>query len=665
VSDDIQAVAAKLGVETCYTDALGTRRQVAGDDLRRIVEAITGHSPDAGRGSSVWVLRERETAFRSGLDGDGELAWVLESDAGPVGAGVSSDGWIRLDAPVRHGVYRLRAALAGDGPMRDRGVVVVTPGRAYRPVFLNGEHRVWVLAVQLYGMRSDRDWGHGDFGSLLRLVDIAADHGAAGIGLNPLHMLYPDRPEQCSPYAPNSRLFLNPLYIDVEAVPEYRDIPKPPSAEIHRLRAAPMIDYAGVGIAKMAALRACHAAFARGTDLARRRDFDAFRQEQGELLERFAAFETLRSRHGGPWWNWPEEMRRPQQEVLDSVRKEAGEDMDFHCFLQWIADRQLEACAARAAERGMPVGLYLDMAVGVEPGGFDVWCEQDAILQGLAIGAPPDILNPAGQNWGLASFNPDALARSGFHMLRETLRAVMRHAGAIRIDHVLGLNRFFLMPAHEDARHGAYVRFPLEAMLATIALESVRAECLVVGEDLGTVPEGFRERMAEWGVWGYRLMMFERRHDGAFIGSEHYPREALVAFNTHDLPTFQGWMTGRDFEVRAALGIDPGETPQDREQARAALRAALPDAEAQDENLFEAVVRFLARSPSGILAVAVEDVMGQVEQVNLPGTTTEHPNWRRRWPVTLERLAHAGALATLADVLRREARDYRDGRGLS
>jgi 4-alpha-glucanotransferase len=275
------------------------------------------------------------------------------------------------------------------------------------------------------------------------------------------------------------------------------------------------------------------------------------------------------------WWDWPEPWRRPGDADLAALRREPEAELGLYEYIQWIADTQLRECRVRAQSHGLAVGLYLDVAVGVDAGGADAWSEPEAVLASLSVGAPPDVMNSAGQNWGLAGFNPAGLEARRFAPFRAMLRSVMRHAGAIRIDHVLGLKRLFLIPHGMSAQDGAYVRLPFDALLAVIAQESVRQRCIVIGEDLGTVPEGFRDTMWDWGLWSYLVLLFERGWDGAFRRPEHFNHDALVTFSTHDLPTFAGWRSNHDLEVKRGLGIDPGESHEQRGHAINAMRQAL------------------------------------------------------------------------------------------
>ena len=337
------------------------------------------------------------------------------------------------------------------------------------------------------------------------------------------------------------------------------------------------------------------------------------------------------------------------------------EQQEFACgfiaFCQWIADRQLAACKETARTLGMRVGLYVDLAVGIDRYGADAWSDQDTILANVSVGAPPDEVNPAGQDWGLAPFHPARLAAHDFASLRRLLRATMRHAGAVRIDHVLGLNRLFLMPVGAGARNGAYVRYPFEASLRVIAEESRKARCVVIGEDLGTVPDGFRDTMTHWGLWTYRVLMFERLQDGQFAPPQTYPEQALATFNTHDLPTFRGWITGHDLRTKHDIGIDPGENAETRTWWQGSLRRLLSEqsgGRAAEE--FAAGAAVLGASPSKLSMVGLDDVLGMLEQANIPGTIGEHPNWRRKLPLDLEELGGRAELTAVAEAFAQSGR---------
>lgn len=546
----------------------------------------------------------------------------------------------------RDAIAKIVAALGGTAeivPLAPQAQVPATRAQAYQGP--PGRH--WMLATQLYGVRSRRNWGHGDFTDLIELIELAAQVGAAGIGINPLHALFDDAPHRPSPYSPNSRLFLNPHYIDLEAVPEFAGASTAAmAAEAERLRRTELVDYAGVADLKQRGLRAAYRTFRSGAPPERHADLEKFRRARPALTA-FAVFEVLRRRFPQPWWQWPAEWREPTDEALDRLRAEAGNEIGFYEYVQWLADSQLMRCRNRAL--GLPVGLYLDVAVGVQPTGFDAWHARDAVTRTLSVGAPPDLLNTLGQNWGLAGFSGAGLQASDYRAFRETLRAAMRYAGAIRIDHVLGLKRLYVVPDGLPPDQGAYLRMPFEALLRVTAEESVAHRCIVIGEDLGTVPDGFRKDVARYGLWSYQVTLFERDRRGAFHPPEHYAERALVTFSTHDLPTFAGWVAQHDLAVRAAIGIPAGETDKERAAAIAALRDALRTPE-MDTLDFPSVVRFLAASPAKLLAIALEDILGEREQINIPGTINSHPNWRRKLPLDLESIREDDMLREIARI---------------
>jgi 4-alpha-glucanotransferase len=647
-------VAALWGIDSDYVDARGHRQILEPEALARIVEAVATHAiPPQRRWLAPTIILRQGRPSRLDLPHlphGAIVRWTVLAADRPVADRESAALRLPDDLPI--GTYRLRLAVASDqGEASEEATLLVAPERAFQG---GTGVRHWALAVQLYSVRSYRNWGIGDFTDLRHLIELAAKLGAAGIGLNPLHALFDDRPELASPYAANSRLFLNLLYIDVEAIPEFPGLSGSRlEADVRRLRAAQQVNYPGVAAAKLEGLRLAHDAFGADANPSRRQDFVAFRLEQGQALLEFAGFEILRRRYGGPWWDWPPEWRCPSQGGLEALRQAQSSEFEFYEFVQWIADRQLGACRDAARSLGLPIGLYLDVAVGVDACGADAWSEQAAILNRLSVGAPPDLLNTGGQNWGLAGFNPAELEARAFAPFRRVCAVAMRHAGAIRLDHVLGLKRLFVIPHGMHPRMGAYLRFPFAPLLAVIAQESVRHRSIVIGEDLGTVPEGFRETIADWGLWSYLVMLFERDWDGSFHPPERYPANALVTFGTHDLPTFTGWWEGYDLTVKRDLGIDPGETDEERARAREAMRAALAQRGLLPEDRVDvaAVTRYLALAPTRLLIASLEDVLQIRDQPNVPGTITEHPNWRQRLPVPLEDLPTDARLLALARIL--------------
>ncbi len=493
---DLFAKAKELGIQTEFLDGQGHRHVTDAAALKIILDALPVRIPTRFLAEAV-VIRSGRPA-RTGLKAAAALPLRWKIVAGPkvIAEGETRRRVIVWPPDLPEGSYRLH--LTDATVFTEEAPLIVAPPRAFGGDFDRG----WLLAVQLYGVRSSRNWGIGDFTDLEGLIGLAGGLGADGVGLNPLHALFDDRPADCSPYSPNSRLFLNPLYIDVEKLGEFlpRDFDESSDA-LARLRASDIVDYAAVAELKWRALRSAFERFKAHPASDRQQDFEKFRAERGSLLSRFACFEALRHKLKKPWWEWPEQWRRPDEATCASLRKHPdGAEIEFVEFVQWTADRQLQGCRDRAARLGMKVGLYLDVAVGVQSDGFDAWNEQSAISRHLGVGAPPDPLNLAGQSWGLAGFNAAGLEIQSFEPYREMLRASMRYAGAIRLDHVLGLKRLYLVPHGFTADNGVYVQMPFEALLAATAQESVKHRCVVIGEDLGTVPDGFREQTADWGI---------------------------------------------------------------------------------------------------------------------------------------------------------------------
>jgi len=562
--------------------------------------------------------------------------------------------------------------------------------RCHLPAALDGGGRLWGLNVQLYSLRSRRNWGSGDFGDLAALVDVVAAAGGDFIGLNPLHALFPDNPAHISPYSPSHRAFLNALYIDVEAAPEFaasaaaqrRLASADFQARLAALRATGVVDYVGVAQAKFAILPLLFDQFKQAGG-ARARAFADWRAQQGEALERFARYEALqahfrRTSDAWGWPAWPEDYRDPASPAVADFAQTQADSISYRAWLQWLADAQLAAVAARAQASGMAIGLYRDLAVGANAGGAEVWSRQGVFAIGKAgcgganTGAPPDELNLLGQDWGLPPFVPHCLRDANYAPFVEVLRANMKHAGALRIDHVMGLMRLFWVAQDTPATEGAYVHYPFEALLDLVARASRDNACLVIGEDLGTVPEGLRERLAAAGMLSYHPLIFERYPDSQFRLPADMPRQALVCAGTHDLPTLAGFWRGVDLEVRTRLMLFPSdelrqrltaERDWDRGRLLWALEreGLLPDgvstAPAALPELAPAVIAaihaYLARSPAMLLAVQPEDLFGLTEQINVPGTLEhQHPNWQRKLPPAIEAWADDAGFAINVAALR-------------
>lgn len=548
------------------------------------------------------------------------------------------------------------------------------PGQCFIPPWLE-TGRAWGVSLMLYELRSARDWGIGDFADLAAFAEIAARAGADFVGVNPLHALFLAAPERASPFSPSSRLFLNPLYIAVDVLsggaPDAEE-----AAEIARLREADLVDYPAVCRLKLKALRRAFAAWKEASTS--KAEFEAFRREGGEALARHALFEALSlhmtaNGHGSGWRDWPRKFRNPESaEVRRFAAANAGE-ITFHIWLQWAAAAHLDMAAQAAKAAGMRIGLYLDFAVGETPDGSATWSKPELALPGMTIGAPPDMFTAGGQDWNLAPPSPAAMARENFATFRATMAALTASAGALRIDHVMSLRQLFLVPDGKPA-DGAYIRYPMATLLNLLGEASRRSGTVVIGEDLGIVPSGFREVMAGQKILSYRILYFERGPD-YFLDPKYYPRLALACLSTHDLPTWRGWWLGTDIGLRLDAGLIGASTAEKQREERAAERCLMvkamgdaglltPETRAEAEaalarpedgspaSLLVAAHRMIARTPSLLACVRLADMAGEEGQTNLPGTVDAFPNWRPRLRVAIEELealplfrALAGAMA--------------------
>ncbi|MFN2459152.1 MAG: 4-alpha-glucanotransferase [Candidatus Velthaea sp.] len=562
------------------------------------------------------------------------------------------------DLPL--GYHRLAVDAGAYGTAES--ALIVVPGAAAPPP----QPRAWGIAVQLYTIRSPRNWGIGDFGDLRRIVAIAAAEGAAYVGLNPLHATHRTDPEAASPYAPTSRRFLSWLAIDVAALPDAQDVAIAGAiadagfqAQLAALRATPLVDYTGVAACKERILRRCFAVFMeRGPDAA----FRTYVAAGGAALERFAIFEALVRRYGRDVAAWPAAYRDPATADVRAFADAERAEVVYGLYLQWRATQQLALVAAEGAGRG--VALYRDLAVGVDANGADVWVDPGTYVPSASVGAPPDVLNPGGQDWGLPPLGPRTLPRDGYRAVADLFRENMAYAGALRIDHAMSLMRLFWIPRGARAADGGYVPYPLEDVLGILALESVRAHCVVIGEDLGTVPAGFRERMASANVLSYRILFFERAADGGFVRAEEYPALALAATGTHDLAPFAAWLSGTDIALRERLGvIDAPFAAQERAEREGDRRRLigtliqsgdLAAREPEHDDVVVAAHRFLGRSPAAIVMMQIDDAVGEAEPVNVPGTSSEYPNWRRKLSADLEAIAADARFQKLCATLREQ-----------
>ncbi|MGE3773243.1 MAG: malto-oligosyltrehalose synthase [Gammaproteobacteria bacterium] len=696
--DDTLALrAAALGIAAGFHDVRGDWHAASAHTLRALIACL---DEAAGTPAAPWpaAIVRRRTELDAGLrlpDSQGldDLHLHVVHEDGSTARHratlrrAADALHLELDLPPLPLGYHRLALYEGPRCLAET-LCIVTPERCHLPDALAGESRLWGPAVQLYALRSARNWGIGDFTDLGTVLEQWAAHGAGLIGLNPLHALFVDEPSRASPYSPASRLFLNPLYLDVERIEDLRDCPAAQArlaapefqARLAALRAEDYVDYAAVAALKLEVLALLHAAFrARqsATEDPRVQDFARFRADAGIELRRHALWEALREHFGATglydWRAWPLAYRDPESPAVAAFLAAQGERVEFSEYLQWQCDRQLAAVAAHARALGLPIGLYGDVAVSVDRSGSETWSHPACFALDASVGAPPDDFSLDGQDWGLPPMIPARLRASGYAPFIALLRRCMRHVGALRIDHVMGLMRLYWIPPGAGARDGTYVHYPLADLLGILALESERHRCMVVGEDLGTVPDEIRAALDAHGVLSYRLLYFERAADGSFRAPSDYPGQALVAAGTHDLPTLAGYWEGRDLALRTALGLFPtDEIRQQQILARADARARLlirledesllpPGATADPQTLprmepalSRALHGLLARTPSKLLLVQLEDVPCLREQVNLPGTIDEHPNWRRKLDPPLEHWPGDERFVALCAALRAE-----------
>jgi len=509
----------------------------------------------------------------------------------------------------------------------------------------------WGLTVQLYGLRRPGDGGLGDTLALEAFARNVAAHGADALGISPVHAMFSANSGQYSPYSPSSRLFYNVLHAAPQATLGETPLRIAIEAcglgdELQRLEGLELIDWPAVSEARQRLLRQLFENFSTGGN-AQQADFDSFRAAGGQALENHCRFEALhaalldRCGHPQHWRDWPEEYRTPQSTAVEHFAREQADEVSYHAFCQWLIARGLERAQTAARSAGMKIGLLSDLAVGADGGGSQAWSRQEELLATLSVGAPPDILNRAGQNWGISAFSPWGLRANGYRAFIEMLRANLAHAGGMRIDHVMGLMRLWVMPEGAGPDEGAYLNYPFDDLLRLLTLEAWRHNAVILGEDLGTVPSGLREKLAVRNILGMRVLLFEQ-DNARFRPAHDWSRDALATTTTHDLPTLGGWWHGQDIDWRIRVGqnseADRQQQMAERERERQGLDVALrpyaggPDEPLNADRALQASACFVGHTPAPLVLLPLEDALGLEEQPNLPGTVDEHPNWRRRYP---------------------------------
>ncbi|WP_460148973.1 4-alpha-glucanotransferase [Pseudomonas sp. S3_E10] len=656
----LETLASRAGLAVDWIDANGRPQRVQPDALRAVLKGL-GHpadtdaeidaslheleqaqqakqlppllTVDSGHGLDLAHYFEPDTLCRVSLENGETLELRLDSNA--VLPGVIALGYHQVH--VNDQTFTLAVAPSHCYSVAE--AVDSQPARA------------WGLSAQLYSLRRLGDGGFGDTLALEHLVRAAAERGADALAISPMHAMFSADTSRYSPYSPSSRLFLNSLYASPACILGEREVRNAIEAiglveALHTLEQGSLIDWAAAANAKQRLLRALYEDFRHGQH-PQHADFLSFRQAGGEALENHCRFEAVQAARAAAgedldWRHWPEAWRTPQSPALAKFAEENRDEIGYFAFTQWLIARCLQRAQQAAKGSGMGVGLIADLAVGADGGGSQAWSRQDELLADLTVGAPPDILNRAGQGWGISAFSPEGLKRNGFRAFIEMLRANFAHAGGLRIDHVMGLQRLWVIPMDASPREGAYLYYPVDDMLRLLALESHRHQAIVLGEDLGTVPDGLREKLIGRSILGMRVLLFEQDHDGRFKPILDWPDNALATTSTHDLPTLNGWWHSRDIDWNIQLGLIDAPTVEQWSEHRLRERQALRQALSQDpqnfveeirnetDHMIDASVRYLGHTRAPLVVLPLEDALGVEEQANLPGTTDTHPNWRRR-----------------------------------
>ena len=678
------AILAEFGVDASTPErARAAAQRVRDDHWRRIVQpCVVLRAGQEGR-VDVHVPAGAPVSLRIvGEDGNDHLPWQVDNwnPDRPIDGRMIGEATFGIPGNLPLGYHELIVTIGthdADGSAADGGIhttatstIIVTPNRVGLPRRM-GASRVWGYAAQLYSVRSHHSWGLGDLTDLADLCTWSASQGAGYLLTNPLHAAEVAGRMEPSPYLPSSRLFVNPIYIRPELIAEYHDLDQYDASLIESLRTTTLdddpqalLDRDRTWQAKSQALELIHRV---DMSASRRMAFTAFRVARGRRLEDFATWCLLSELHGSDWHDWPAELHDPHGAAVARVRREHADRIDFHMWLQWIADQQLSTAQSSGTDAGMPVGLICDLAVGVNGSGADAWMLNGLFAREMNVGAPPDPFNQAGQDWGQPPMRPDVLEQMAYAPLREMVSNALRHAGGVRIDHIMGLFRLWWVPKGLGPRHGAYVRYNHEAMVGVVALEAYRAGALVIGEDLGTVEPWVRDHLASRGILGTSIMWFETGPDGRPRQPQQWREHAMSSVTSHDLPPTSSYLRGDHVELRDRLGLLTESVDEERENARreretwlASLRqqGVLEADEDDPEQVTLAMHTLLTRTPSKVINATLTDAVGDPRTQNLPGTEDEYPNWRVPLsgpdgePVYLEDLYSSDRVARMAKVLR-------------
>ncbi len=661
--DETRSRARAAGLASNWTDAFGKTKHVTVDTLRLVLDALGlagSAAPEDGGLGGADGLPPLLTADAGGHtpvpDGAVGQAYVVHLDSFERVEGVLSDGagGAGFEAPATTGYHRLETG-------GEECILAIAPAACFTIADAlrragRTDTRCWGLSAQLYALRRPGDGGLGDVEALARFARAAASRGADALSISPVHAQFSADPDRFSPYAPSSRVLRNVLHAAVELEGE----------EAAELEGAALVDWPRAGRLRLAALR-------REFERAGRDDpaFLAWRRTADDSVELHARFETLHRHHfaggHGPWhWrDWPDAHRVHASAAVASFAREHADEVALHAWMQYRIEHGLDAAQEQARRAGMAVGLVSDLAVGADSGGSHCWSRPAETLLGLTVGAPPDLLAPEGQDWGITAFSPHGLRAHGFRAFIEMVRAALRNAGGVRIDHAMGLNRLWVVPNGHSSADGTYLAMPEADLMRLLRIESQRHQGIVLAEDLGTVPEGFSDRLRAAGIDGMRVLWFEHETSGRFRAPRDWPRQASAMTSTHDLATVSGWWRGRDIDWNEKLGRDVEGARAERASAREAIWGAMCENEAAEGTLpaewdghrvADAAVSFLGRTACELAMLPIEDALALEEAPNLPGTTTEHPNWRRRLPGDAETLLdseHVTRRLALLDATRR------------
>ena len=669
-SKRLDNAALEAGISPNYINAHGKPQAIPVDTKQRLLEAMnrtTTLKKVAVTPVANVLVFTSGTRMATALEGSGEYTWQLTTEEGKQHKGHAQAGKkMVLPATLPEGYHDLTVS-QNEHHWQCR--VIVAPKRCYESAALMQNEKLWGACVQLYTLRSAYNWGIGDFGDLQRMLVDVAKRGGAFIGLNPIHALYPANPESASPYSPSSRRWLNVIYIDVNAVDDFllsdeaQTWWKMPTTQqmLSEVRDVQWVDYSTVTVLKMAALRMAWKQFSlRGARDEQVVAFQAFVQQGGDSLYYQAAFDALHAyqvkedemRWG--WPVWPEGFRDAHNPEVNAFCTEHRDEVNFYLWLQFLAYTQFEACWQTSQGFKMPIGLYRDLAVGVAEGGSETWCDRELYCLKASVGAPPDILGPLGQNWGLPPMDPHVIAARAYQPFIDLLRSNMTSCGALRIDHVMSMLRLWWIPYGETADKGAYVHYPVDDLLSILALESQRHHCMVIGEDLGTVPVEIVGKLRDSGVYSYKVLYFEHDEEKQFRAPLAWPKQSMAVATTHDLPTLRGYWESGDLTLGKTLGLYPDEEMlaelyQDRERAKQGLLDSLHEYDclpkraghkaslmAMTGRLNRGMQRYIADSNSALLGLQPEDWLGMPEPVNIPGTSYQYKNWRRKLSTSLE-----------------------------